>query len=387
MADKLSKVRAGVIGAGIGKFHIKGYESAPGAEVVAVCDLDMNRALAAVRECGLLWGEVETRHRVFTDYKRMLELVGLNAVSVCVPNALHRRVVVDCLNAGKHVLCEKPLSVNAREGKKMTDAAKANGKTLMMQFNNRYRPEAQLLKSYIEAGELGDLYFARCGWIRRNGIPGWGSWFTTKKMAGGGPLIDLAVHMLDLTMWLMGNPEPVTCLASTYQMFGPRAFGSAMSVHAGGLGPWGTPNPQGKFDVEDMAVGMIRFDGGQTILLEASWASRIKREYVYSTLCGDRAGASLERVFGFDGVDDSSIDTLELFTQEHGVPVNRQLLVEPDPAMGRTNAVAHFVECLRDGAVPCSPGTDGLRIMRILDAMYKSARTGKAVNFRRPKAA
>jgi len=363
MAGKVRKVRAAVIGAGIGRFHIRGYQGHPDAECVALCDLN-----------GDLANQVAADFRVpavFTDYREMLKLDGLNAVSVCVPNALHRPVVVDCLNAGVHVLCEKPLSVNAAEGQKMVDAARANGRTLMMQFNNRYRPEAQLLKQYIDAGELGDLYFARCGWIRRNGIPGWGGWFTTRKMAGGGPLIDLAVHMLDLTMYLMGNPEPVTCMAATYGVFGRK-----MEC----LGPWGTPNPKGTFDVEDMAVGMIRFAGGQTILLEASWASRIKREWVYSTLCGTKAGASLERVFGFDGVDDSSIDTLEVFTQEHGVPVNRELIVEPDPAMGRVNAVRHFCDCLVKGKEPVSPGTDGLRIMRILDAMYKSAQTGRAIN-------
>jgi predicted dehydrogenase len=363
MADKVRKVRAGVIGAGIGKFHIQGYQGHANAECVALCDLNGKLAKQVAQDFGV--------PRVFTDYKEMLKLEGLNAVSVCVPNALHRPVVVDCLNAGVNVLCEKPLSVNAAEGKKMTDAAKAAGKMLMMQFNNRYRPESQLLKQYIEGGELGEVYFARCGWIRRNGIPGWGGWFTTRQMAGGGPLIDLAVHMLDLTMWLMGNPEPVTCMAATYQKFGPK-----MEC----LGPWGTPNKKGKFDVEDMAVGMIRFAGGQTILLEASWASRIKREFVYSTLCGTKAGASLERVFGFDGVDDSSIDTLEVFTQEHGVPVNRELIVEPDPAMGRTKAVAHFCDCLVKGQAPVSPGTDGLRIMKILDAMYASAKSGKAAN-------
>jgi predicted dehydrogenase len=362
MADKVRKVKAGVIGAGIGKFHIRGFQSHPQAECVALCDLNPDAANGVAGDFSV--------PNVFTDYREMLKLEGLNAVSVCVPNALHRPVVVDCLKAGVHVLCEKPLSVNAAEGQKMVDAAQANGKTLMMQFNNRYRPETELLKSYIDAGELGDLYFARCGWIRRNGIPGWGSWFTSKEMAGGGPLIDLAVHMLDLTMYLMGNPEPQVCLAATYSAIGPKFEG---------LGPWGTPNPKGTFDVEDMAVGMIRFQGGQTILLEASWASRIKREWVYSTLCGTKAGASLERVFGFDGVDDSSIDTLELFTQEHGVPVNRQLVVEPDPAMGRVRAVQHFCDCLVKGKTPISPGSDGLRIMRILDAMYKSAKTGKAV--------
>jgi len=290
-----------------------------------------------------------------------------------VPNALHRPLAVDCLKAGKHVLTEKPLAPNAREGQKMVDAAKAAGKTLMIQFNNRYRPEAQLLKKYVDGGELGDLYFARCGWIRRNGIPGWGGWFTSKEMAGGGPLIDLAVHMLDLTMWLMGNPEPEVCMASTYSVFGPQMEA---------LGPWGTPNTKGKFDVEDMAVGMIKFAGGQTIMLEASWASRIRQEFVYSTMCGSKAGASLERVFDFDGDDDTAVDTLELYTQENGVPVNRELIVEPDPAMGRVAAVMHFVDCLKSGKEPVSPGTDGLRIMKILDAMYKSAETGKAVNIK-----
>ncbi len=290
-----------------------------------------------------------------------------------MPNALHRPLAVDCLKAGKHVLTEKPLAPNAREGQKMVDAAKAAGKTLMIQFNNRYRPEAQLLKKYVDGGELGDLYFARCGWIRRNGIPGWGGWFTSKEMAGGGPLIDLAVHMLDLTMWLMGNPEPEVCMASTYSVFGPQMEA---------LGPWGTPNTKGKFDVEDMAVGMIKFAGGQTIMLEASWASRIRQEFVYSTMCGSKAGASLERVFDFDGDDDTAVDTLELYTQENGVPVNRELIVEPDPAMGRVAAVMHFVDCLKSGKEPVSPGTDGLRIMKILDAMYKSAETGKAVNIK-----
>jgi predicted dehydrogenase len=361
--DKLRKVRAGVIGAGIGKFHLQGYQQHPQAEVVALCDLNEPLAQQVAATFGVA--------QVYADYKEMLKKAGANAVSVCVPNALHRPVVVDCLRAGLHVLCEKPLSVNAREGQKMVDAAAAAGRTLMMQFNNRYRPEAKLLKSYIEAGELGDIYFARCGWIRRNGIPGWGGWFTRRETAGGGPLIDLAVHMLDLTMYLMGNPEPATCMASTYSVFGPKMEA---------LGPWGTPNPKGVFDVEDMAVGMIKFAGGQTILLEASWGSRVKREWVYSTLCGTRAGASLERVFAFDGVDDSSIDTLEVFTQEHGVPVNRSLIVEPDPAMGRINAVKHFCDCLVGGQAPISPGADGLRIMRILDAMYESARKGKAVD-------
>jgi predicted dehydrogenase len=358
-------IKAGVIGAGIGKFHIEGYQKHPKAQVVALADLN-EAVLGAV---GGSFG-IQT---LYTDYKEMLADPEIDCVSVCVPNALHAPVVIDCLQAGKHVLCEKPLARNAKEGAKMVQAAENAGKKFMIQFNNRYRPEATLLKDYASGGELGDIYFARCGWIRRNGIPGWGGWFTQQELAGGGPLIDLAVHMLDLTMWLMGNPEPVCVLASTYSVFGPKMEA---------LGPWGTPNKKGKFDVEDMAVAMIKFAGGQTIALEASWASRCKREWVYSTLMGTEAGASLERVFGFDGVDDSSIDTLQLYTQEHGVPVNRDLVVEPDPAMGRHSAVMHFVDCLVDDVEMISPAGDGLRIMKILDAAYKSAETGKAVNIK-----
>lgn len=361
----MGKIKAAVIGAGIGKFHLQGFQAHPKSEVVAICDLNRAAAEQVAADFGI--------PQVFDDHRQMLKALKLDAVSVCVPNKFHLPVVVDCLQAGANVLCEKPLARTAAEGQKMVDAAKAAKKLLMIQFNNRYRPEAALLKQFVDSGELGDLYFARAGWIRRNGIPGWGGWFTQKEMAGGGPLIDLAVHMLDLTMWLMGNPEPEVVLASTYSVFGPQMEA---------LGPWGTPNKKGKFDVEDMACAMIKFAGGKTIMVEASWAQRIKREFVYSTLCGTKAGASLERVFGFDGVDDSSEDTLELFTQEHGVPVNRNLIVEPDPAMGRINAVKHFVDCLATGAQCCSPGTDGLRLMKILDAAYKSAATGKAVNIK-----
>ena len=355
------KIKAGIIGAGIGKYHIEGYQSHGSAEVVALCDVS-EETLAAT-------GEAYSIDRLFTDYEEMLEL-DLDCVSVCVPNKLHAPITIDCLKAGKNVLCEKPLARNAREGQKMVDAAADAGLTLMIQFNNRFRPEAQVLKGYADDGAFGDIYFARCGWIRRNGIPGWGGWFTAEDIAGGGPLIDLAVHMLDLTMWLMGNPEPEVCMASTYSVFGPKMEA---------LGPWGTPNKKGTFDVEDMAVGMIRFAGGQTILLEASWAARIKREWVYSTLMGTQAGASLERVFAVDGVDDSAIDSLEIYTQEQGEAVDRVVKVEPDPAMGRHSAVRHFVDCLVAGKPPISPGTDGLRIMRILDAMYRSAGSGKAV--------
>ena len=249
----------------------------------------------------------------------------------------------------------------------MVDAAASAGRTLMIQFNNRFRPGANP-QGYADDGVFGDVYFARCGWIRRNGIPGWGGWFTQAEMAGGGPLIDLAVHMLDLTMWLMGNPEPEICMASTYSVFGPKMEA---------LGPWGTPNPKGKFDVEDMAVGMIKFAGGQTIMLEASWAARIKREWVYSTLCGTQAGASLERVFAVDGVDDSAVDTLELYpgAGRGGGPRGEG---QADPAMGATpRCGTSWTAC--SAASSQSARDRWARLMKIIDAMCKSAASGRAV--------
>jgi len=360
---KTSKLRVGVIGTGIGTYHLRGYQSHPRAEIVALCDVNEQ----ALQQVGAEFCVPE----LFSDYRKMLARDELDAVSVCTPNYLHAPMVIAALQAGKHVLVEKPLSTDAKSGQKMIEAAQAAGKTFMIQFNNRYRPEAQVLKAVAESGELGEVYFARCGWIRRNGIPGWGSWFTQKQYAGGGPLIDLAVHMFDLTWWLMGKPEPVVCLGATYSKFGPKMEA---------LGPWGTPDPKGKFDVEDMAVGMIKFANGATILLEASWASRIEREWVYATLCGDKAGATLERQWAVDGVDDTSIDKLRLFKQEHGAPVDVDLKVQPDPWMGRLAAVRHFVDCALSGKEPISPATDGLAIMRVLDALYKSAQTGKAVS-------
>ncbi|HEY3396788.1 MAG TPA: Gfo/Idh/MocA family oxidoreductase [Armatimonadota bacterium] len=360
---KAKRLRVGVIGAGIGEYHLAGYESHPQAEVVALCDLDETKLAASAAAHGI--------PHTFTDYKEMLGLAELDAVSVCVPNFLHAPLVLAALAAGKHVLCEKPLSVDAKTGRKMVDAAKAAKKLFMIQFNNRYRPEATALKSAVDSGALGEVYFARCGWIRRNGIPGWGGWFTQKEYAGGGPLIDLAVHMFDLTWWLMGRPQPVSCLGATYSKFGPKMEA---------LGPWGAPNVKGKFDVEDMGVGMVRFANGATVHLEASWASRIEREWCYSTLCGDVAGATLERQWDRDGDDSTAVDKFKIFKQAHGAPVDEDVKVAPDPAMGRLSAVRHFVDSVLNNTPLISPASDGLVMMKILDALYKSAQTGKAVN-------
>ncbi|MCX8052848.1 MAG: Gfo/Idh/MocA family oxidoreductase, partial [Armatimonadetes bacterium] len=206
-------IRVGIVGTGIGRHHARGYQKCPDVEIRAFCDIDETRA----RRCAEEYGARD----VYTDFREMMKDPEIDAVSVCTPNALHAPVTITAFEAGKHVICEKPLATNAADGRAMVEAGKKAGKIFMMAFNNRFRGDTQLLKKCIEAGELGEIYYAKTGWLRRKGIPGMGGWFTTKSMSGGGPLIDLGVHVLDLTLWLMGNPKPTYVLGSSYAKFGP----------------------------------------------------------------------------------------------------------------------------------------------------------------------
>lgn len=334
-------VRLGVIGLGIGSLHTRNLKNAPDVEVAAICDINEERLQKVSAECGI--------SKTFTDYKEMLKQDWIDGVIVATPNYLHAPLTIDCLEAGKHVMCEKPISVCAADAEKMVEAAKRTGNTLMMGFNNRFRGDSQLLKKFVEAGELGEIYYAKTGWVRRKGIPtGTGSWFTTKAKAGGGPLIDLGVHVLDLTLWLMGNPRPISVMGSAYAKFGPRA----------------AEERGGTFDVEDLATGLIKLDNGATLFLEASWASHVGKEQIYTSLMGTEGGADL--------------DPLRIYKDLHGVSTD--LSPQFRQANGHEMEVRHFVECLREGKEPISTGQHGLDIMRILDAIYLSMETGRGVD-------
>jgi predicted dehydrogenase len=343
------KVRVGIIGVGIGAHHARGYSKCEAVEIAALCDLDTARAQKVADEYGV--------GKVYDDYQRMLTEEALDAVSVCTPNALHAPVAISALEAGCHVLCEKPLATSAADGKKILNAArKARGK-FMIGMNNRFRGDTQLLKRFIEDGEFGDIYYARCGWVRRNGIPGMGGWFTRKEMSGGGPLIDIGVHALDVTLYLMGNPRPVSVFGSTYAKFGPRGKG---------LGGWGVPVKGGTFDVEDLAAAQVRFADGATLALEASWAQHIGADRMYSEVYGDKAGASL--------------DPLRIYTEKYGRPMDMA------PAFPNVNGheaeVAHFIECIREDKQPLATAEQALDVMKILDAIYESSRTGASVSLK-----
>ena len=229
--------------------------------------------------------------------------------------------------------CEKPPALSASEVSEMKEAAEESGKILMFNFNNRARPESYALRDYIEAGEVGRINSAQAKWIRRTGIPGFGGWFTNKELSGGGPLIDL-LHMVDLAMFYMDYPQPACVLAQTFNDF---------IEDKGFKGPWGIPDVQdGITDVESAAHGFVRFETGQVLNFQVSWAEMNKREEVSVTFQGQKAGGMIRRLFGSDGLDETAIDDCELYVQEHGRSVNRSIVTDESEDMGANKVCRKF---------------------------------------------
>lgn len=332
-------MKVGIVGTGIGRIHAGGYKKCEDVEIKTICDVDSERAEKFASEFDV--------KKICNDYKELIADDEIDAVSICTPNSLHAPIAIAAFESGKHVICEKPISTNAADARKMVEAGKKSGKIFMMAFNNRFRGDTQLLKKCIEMGDLGEIYYAKTGWLRRKGIPGMGGWFTTKAMSGGGPLIDLGVHVLDLALWLMGNPKPVYVMGSSYAKFGPE-----IAKKNGGI-----------YDVEDLATGMVRLENGATLFVEASWASHVECERIYTQLIGTKGGAE--------------VDPLRIYTDINGSTANIDLSY-PNVS-GHEMEIIHFVECVRKGKTPIATGEHGLHIQLILDAIYESTETGRGV--------
>lgn len=358
-------MKIGIIGAGgMVQYHAEGFKSA-GADIVAIADVRLEAAQAIAKQYGI--------KNAFSDVAEMLKMDGLDAVSVIVPNKFHAPLSIQALEAGKHVFCEKPPALNVAEVEAMIAAAKANGKRLMFNFNNRARPDAMAMSAYIKDGTVGHINSAQAKWIRRTGIPGFGGWFTTRELSGGGPLIDL-LHMVDLALHFMGYPEPEHVLAQTFSDFiGDKNF----------KGPWGIPDVAGgTTDVESACHGMVRFTSGQVLSFQVSWAEMVKREEVSVVFQGQGAGGMVQRLFGIDGLDDTSTDKAELYVQENGHSVNREIISEVDPTMGRVRSAANFVKALEGREDPLNSMEEALKLMKIIEAAYESAQTGKPVSLK-----
>ena len=348
------KIRLGVVG--LGGIWNCGHSSTilkhPEIEVVGVCVVVKEKADKGAQETGA---------KAFYEYQEMLRGVELDAVDICTPNLFHSMIAVGALKAGKHVFCEKPDAINPKEAQKMADAAAKAKKVLMCMRNNRWLPESMWLKEYIAQGNMGDIYTGRCGWQRRRGIPGKGGWFTTKALSGGGPLIDLGVHFIDVATWLMGNPRPVAVSGCTYRKFADMK--SADSVHS----KFGNATANGIFDVEDLAIGFIRFANGASLQIEFSWASNIENENVFVELRGSKAGATL------------SWNLLKIFTEGPQGIYDIHPKVKKNPCGEHGMMLNHFVDVLQKRTKPIYVPEQGVNMIKILAAMYQSAASGREV--------
>jgi predicted dehydrogenase len=361
----MSGIKVGIAGAGgMAAYHYDGFVQA-GAEVAAIADMDTGRAGAFAKSRNIAG--------VYPGLSEMLKACpGLDAVSVITPNKFHKPLAIEAFKAGKHVYCEKPPALNAAELAEMIAAAESAGRRLMFDFNNRARPESRAMIRYIKDGRAGKINSAQASWIRRAGIPGFGGWFTTKALSGGGPVIDLP-HMLDLALYFMGYPEPDYLISAAYYDFmDNKAF----------KGPWGIPDTaNGITDVESSCHAMLTFKTGQCLMIRSSWAEMNEREVVSVTFQGTKAGGKVERLFGIDGIDATSIDSCFLFTQEYGSQVNLEIRAEKDESMGRIGNAANFIDSITGKAEALNKPQEALILMKIIDAMYESAASKKPVQF------
>lgn len=352
-------LRVGIIGTGgIAGQHIDGYKKAEGVELVATCDVIESRAIGMKEKHGF-----QTH---FTSWEEMIKHADLDAVSVCTPPFAHLEPTIGALEAGLHVLCEKPMALDSIQAQRMVDTwhrvrdSKRN--LFSVGFQSRYGKNAQQLKRFIDAGELGDVYYVRAAYLRRRGVPAWGV-FTSKELNGGGPMIDVGVHVLDLSMWLMGHPKIQSVYGASFRKFGNRA-----NV----FNPWGAWDPA-KYDVEDSAFAMIRFENGAALQLEVSWALNLPKSVTETLICGTEGGAQLE--------------PLTLFQEKHGTIVD---VVVPDKATEGQDAsrqpnhhsqMIGWVEAIRSGSSPLVLPEQALQVSKIVDAIYSSSESGSSVAF------
>jgi predicted dehydrogenase len=347
------KLRIGIIGSGgiAQGCHMRGYAAIPElCEIVATCDVNPETAKKAAEKFDV--------KNTYTDYHEMLKKEKLDAVSVATPNKYHKQPTIDALKAGVHVLCEKPLGMNADECREMCAAARETGKILQVGLQSRFNGPSRWLKTYIDGGNMGDIYFARAQALRRRGVPGWGV-FIDKELQGGGPLIDIGVHILDLTLFLMGYPKPVSASGKTWNQLGtnPELWNS-----------WGNYD-RNKFTVEDFAVGLIKFDNGAVVSLESSFMANGPDPF-HTQLYGTKAGALVSPYA-------NGSEAIKIYTEQD------QLLMDIAPGniphvdSAHVDEVKAFVDAILNDKPSPVPGENGLILNAIFDAIYKSSETGE----------
>lgn len=352
----MGKLKIGVIGAGsISQVHLDAYKNNPEVEIWAICDLNEERAKKASEKYGA--------SKTFTDYKELLALPELHGVSICTWNNSHAQIAIDALDAGKHVLVEKPLCMTVEQALQVEEAVRRNKQVLQVGFVRRYASNTRILKSFIEDSELGDIYYAKASCLRRLGNPG--GWFSDVERSGGGPLIDLGVHVIDICWYLMGKPKVKSISGNTYNRLGNRSNVEHLSFYQA------ADYDASKNSVEDMANALIRFENGASIAVEVSFTLHAKKDEISVKLFGDKGGAELE-------------PELQLITEKNNTILNMTPQIDNlsfDFVDAFQNEINHFINATLGRTETLSPVEDGVEMMKILCGIYESARTGKEVRF------
>lgn len=369
----MGKLRIAIVGCGgiANQKHMPSIKAnADKADMVAFCDIIPERAEKAAKEYGVEGA------KVYTDYKEMLAdtSIEFDVVHVCTPNVAHCPITVAAFEAGKHVMCEKPMAHNTEDARKMIDAWKKSGKKFTIGYQNRLRDDTQTLHASCEAGELGDIYFAKAHAIRRRAVPTWGV-FPNKALQGGGPLIDIGTHALDITLWMMNNYEPASVSGQVFYKLGRQEDGPAGNV----FGPW---DPK-TFEVEDSAFGLVKMKNGATIYLEASWALNVLKSMEASTtLCGTKAGAEIHHGGSYPQ------DELIYNTVEHNQLMEKTIspagvvdFFEGGAAAEAVREQEQWLNAIINDTDPLVKPEQAFVVTQILEGIYKSAETGKEVFF------
>lgn len=356
----MDKVRIGIIGCGgiAQRKHLPSLAKVPEAVLTGLYDVNRQNAETALQK----FGGAETV--VYPSVEALLQSDTIDAVHICTPNDTHAAIAIAAMEAGKHVMCEKPMAHNVEMARKMVETSERTGKKLCIGCQNRYRYDSMLLKKMCEAGELGDIYFAKAHAVRRRAVPTWGT-FLNKEVQGGGPLIDIGVHALDLTLWEMNNFRPKYVVGTTYRAFADQ--------HETGniFGEWKSED----FTVEDSAFGFVVMENGATVILESSWAlNTLQTGEAKTTLCGTKAGADMMDGLRINGVSHGDLYIQKTQTALNGVDFYEKEQDDPGYLEAR-----YWIDCILEDTEPFVKPREALTVMEIINAIYRSQETGKPV--------
>ncbi|MFC4596909.1 Gfo/Idh/MocA family protein [Cohnella hongkongensis] len=356
----MTKVNVGMIGCGgiaMGK-HLPSLAKIPEAQLVAFFDISSDRAHEAKNKFGT------HDARVYHDVYELLRDPDVHVVHVCTPNDTHAEISIAALESGKHVLCEKPMAKTAEDARRMLETSQRTGRKLSIAYQNRFRADSRWLHQACREGKLGEIYFAKAHAVRRRAVPTWGVFLDLEKQ-GGGPLIDIGTHALDLALWMMDNYEPKTVLGSSYRKL------AEQGSYANLWGPW----DPAKFTVEDSAFAMITMKNGATVWLESSWAlNTLDVDEAKVSLSGTKAGADMKKGLRFNGEEHG-----RLYTQEIQMAGDFGGQAQPDDAAEQEARA--WIEAVAYDREPVVTARQALVVQEILEAVYESANKGQAISF------